>query len=407
MKKIFFAFAIAAMAFTATAQEKTSWPGHTSNKFWDNWEVSIGVGVNTAVRDVSGGPSEGAFGDRIGIEGEVAFTKWFHPIVGARIQLQGGQFANFPYGEVNGTSVKWPYMFPHLDVMFHLSNWIGGYRDDRFYSAVIFAGFGCQVSRFTDSFQEKYPLAGGTNSYFAADFGLQNRLRLSKKFDFTVELKAWMFREKGMPIGVYGKSNLASAYSLTFGLNYRFNKRGWDKAYTQADFQKYVDEAAALRDALASANAARLAAEEAAAKAQDEAARAAARAAAAQAAADEAAARAAAASKGIFAQGNAIFFNLGSAQLTATDKVRLALIADDIKAGDQNTVYTISGYADKQTGTANVNKRISESRAKNVYKYLVSCGVNADKLKYDSYGDTVQPFGEKEYKANRAAIINK
>jgi len=404
MKKVILSLVLAAFAFSASAQdgskEKTRWAGHTTNKFWYNWEISVGAGVGTAVRDVSG-PSEGAFGDRLGFEGNFSLTKWFHPIVGARLQLQGGKFSNYPAADVNGKLVKWPYMFVHMDAMINLSNWIGGYREDRFYYAVPFVGFGYQATGFTDDFQEDY--GGATNHGYAFTAGLLNKLRVSKAFDINIELKSWFFREGDMPEQVAATGRMGQAFSATVGLTYRFNKRGWDKAYTKSDIDVYMNEAQKLRDELAAANAAKAAAEEAAAQAKADADRSAARALAAQKAADEAAARAAKTAQGIHATGNVIFFNYGTSALTGTDKTRLALIADEIKAGDSKTVYTISGYADAQTGSKAGNRRVSENRAKNVYNYLVQCGVNRDQLKYDSYGDTVAPF--KEQKANRSAII--
>lgn len=407
MKKILLSLVLAAFAFSASAQEvskeKTRWAGHTTNKFWYNWEISVGAGVGTAVRDMSGS-SEGAFGDRLGFEGNISATKWFHPIIGARLQLQGGKFSNYPAGETNGELVKWPYIFVHADAMINLSNWIGGYREDRFYYAVPFIGFGYQAVDFTDSFKEKY--GEGYNGAYATVFGLLNKLRVSKQFDINIELKAWLYREGDMPSMVGGDGGFGQSFSATVGFSYRFNKRGWDKAYTQSDLDVYVNEAQKLRDDLAAANAARVAAEEAAAQSKADADRALAKAQAAQKAADEAALRAAKAAEGIHATGNVIFFNYGTSQLTGTDKTRLALIADEIKAGDSKTVYTISGYADAQTGSKAGNKRVSANRAKNVYNYLVSCGVNRDQLKYDSFGGSVAPFPSNQ-KANRAAIINK
>lgn len=414
------AFAAAASA-QESKSEKTRWAGHTTNKFWDNWELSIAGGVNVAVRDVSGHFSEGPLQDRIGYMGAFAATKWFHPIVGARLELQGGQFNNYGHYDKKTREhmpykgqelINWPYVYIHVDAMLNVSNWLGGYRDDRVYYAVLYGGFGYQANSFTENYAKHYyksePDLKADNG-FAATFGLINKFRVSKQVDINLEFQYWIYREGDMPSTDYVKVGCdgpyANAFALNLGMSYRFKKRGWDKAYTQADFQKYIDEAAAMRDQVAAANAARAAAEEAAAKAKSDAEAAAARAAAAEAEAAAAAARAAAASKGIFTDGNAIFFNLGSSKLTATDKTRLTLIADKIKAGDNSTVYTISGYADKQTGSTSINKTLSENRAKNVYNYLVSCGVDKSQLKYDSFGDTVQPFSVNA--ANRAAVIEK
>lgn len=400
MKKFLLSIALVAFAFTAFAQEETSneklrWKGHLTNRFWDNWEISVGLGGNVAFRDLN---SDGA--GKFGFEGNFSVAKWFHPIVGARVQLQGGQFTNS--SAALGENVKWPYVFAHADAMLNLSNWIGGYRADRVYYAVPFVGFGYQASCFTNKYEEKYG-DSGVNSAFAFTYGLLNKFRVGKRFDLNLELKGWLYPESDMSVLVHDNGRCASSFSATVGLTYRFNCRTWQKGYTKQELDVYVNQAQALRDELAAANAAKAAAEEAAAQAKADAARSEAKALAAQTAAEEAAAKAAAAVNGIHAQGNVIFFNYGMSQLTAGDKTRLALIADAIKA--DGGVYTISGYADANTGSKAGNKRVAANRAKNVYKYLVSCGVNADNLKYDSFGDSVAPF--ENFKANRAAIITK
>lgn len=400
MKKLILSVVVAAFAVSAFAQgtEKARWAGHATNKFWYNWEISAGAGVSLSTHDVFSG------GGHAGLSWDASLTKWIVPIVGVRAQVQGDKLSNFNKA---GDRYEWPSLYAHADVLLNLSNWIGGYREDRAYYAIPFVGFGYLAQSYKSGIDDKLNnLPYSSSQTIAGTIGLLNKFRVCKQIDINLEFKGTVFPASKVPATVYQGGRCEFMYGATLGISYRFNKRGWDKAYTKADFQKYIDEAAAMRDQLAAANAARAAAEEAAAKAKTDAERAAARAAAAEAEAAEAAARAAAAAKGVFAAGNSIFFNIGSAKLSATDKVRLSLIADQIKNTD--TVYTINGYADKKTGTATINKKVSESRAKTVYNYLVSCGVSKDKLKYASFGDTVQPYGEgANYKANRAAIIEK
>ena len=83
--------------------------------------------------------------------------------------------------------------------------------------------------------------------------------------------------------------------------------------------------------------------------------------------------------------------------------MRLDLEADLIKNGPKDKVYTIEGHADPQTGSAAVNQRISEQRAKGVYDYLVNKGVNPKQLKYEGMGDKHNQY--KDPVANRVAII--
>ena len=98
-----------------------------------------------------------------------------------------------------------------------------------------------------------------------------------------------------------------------------------------------------------------------------------------------------------------ILYKIGSSALTPEEKVRLDLKADLIKNGPKNQVYTIEGHADPQTGTAAINQRLSEQRAKAVYDYLVSKGVSPSQLRYEGMGDTHNQY--KTPVANRVAII--
>ena len=147
MKRIFLTFLIAAFASAAWAQDtpkKPSFSGFVSNGFWDNWEISLGAGAGTAL---SNGTNLKSLGDRIGFEGNFSLTKWVHPVIGLRAQLQGGWFNNY---DPEAGKMTWPYLFAHTDLMVNLSNWIGGYREDRAWYAVPFVGFGYMASNFTD-----------------------------------------------------------------------------------------------------------------------------------------------------------------------------------------------------------------------------------------------------------------
>ena len=56
----------------------------------------------------------------------------------------------------------------------------------------------------------------------------------------------------------------------------------------------------------------------------------------------------------------------------------------------------LDGYADKQTGTAEINQELSEQRVIAVRQYLVSRGIDQARISTAAHGDKVQPFsGEK------------
>lgn len=398
MKRFFLTLAVAVFALAASAGETPKRPscaGFVSNGFWDNWEISAAGGVGTAI---SNGDNLGKFGNRIGFEANFSVTKWVHPIAGLRLQLQGGQFIN--YDPTMG-KIKWPYIFVHTDFMLNFSNWAGGYRDDRAYYAVPFVGFGYMANNFTDSFQKDYNV--GTSQNFAFTYGILNKFRLSPSVDFNIELKGLLVPSRINVAQMDG--SYLFGFSATAGFTYRFNKRGWQRGvagYTAEDIQAFQDAAAigmAAAEAAEIENA-QLVQQLAAAQAQTEAARRA----AAEANAKAANATTEAEQETVLAETSIILFNYSMSTLTPQEKTRLELIANQIKSGSKDTVYQIVGHADQQTGTKAGNKRVAENRAKRVYDFLVSKGVNPNQLNYEGKGNSPDIY-KKVQAANRAAII--
>ena len=396
MKKIFLTFMVAVFAVSAWAEDtpkKPSFAGFVSNGFWDNWEISAGLGGGTAF---SNSGNLGSWGDRFGFEGNLSLTKWLHPVVGVRGQLQGGWFNNF---DADLGKLKWPYLFVHTDVMVNASNWIGGYREDRAWYAVPFAGFGYLASNFTDKSQQKS--LSGTDQEFAFTAGLLNKFRLSPAFDFNIELKGLMAKSEICPASVSGA--YLFGFTATAGITYRFNQRNWQRGvpgYTAEDIRAFQDAVAAGNAALEASKAenARLTEELAAAQAAAKEA---------EMAAAEAEAKAAAEAKKVNTSSSPtsiIFYDYSMSKLTAKDKTRLELTADLIKNGPKDRVYTIQGHADQQTGTPAGNKRVAENRAKNVYNYLIKCGVNPKQLTYEGLGNEPDVYKNIQ-KANRSVII--
>lgn len=370
------------------AQAVSKYPsikGFVSNGFWDNWEISFGGGISMlSTSNLFFKDMPGSFGDRIGFEVNVGATKWFHPVFGARVQLAGGRFRNI--SPVTDNTQRTPYLFVHTDLMINFSNWAGGYRPDRAYYAVPFVGFGYMATDFTDRTHE---LGYSTNQNFAFTAGLLNKFRIAKGWDLDIELKGWLFPESGF--GSLGSSGTyACAYSLTGGFTHRFNERNWKRQepqkYTDADIAAYTAAIAALEGSLATAR-------------NNE------KALADQLAAANKALRDAKNKKEVFVNGACpAFFKINSAALSQRNEILLDLVAEEINANPADKTYTISGYADKETGSAAYNMKLSEERAQAVADYLESKGVKADRLIVKGYGDTVQPFSG-NIENNRVVII--
>jgi outer membrane protein OmpA-like peptidoglycan-associated protein len=83
----------------------------------------------------------------------------------------------------------------------------------------------------------------------------------------------------------------------------------------------------------------------------------------------------------------------------------LKTIIELLNKADESETYTITGYADKDTGSAKGNMDLSKKRAEVVRKALVKGGIAESRLKTDARGDTVQPLGSGSI--NRCVIIKK
>ena len=62
-------------------------------------------------------------------------------------------------------------------------------------------------------------------------------------------------------------------------------------------------------------------------------------------------------------QSLSIFFRLGESEISDKNEENLKFLAEAIKASKGNEVFTITGYADRQTGTEEYNENLSKERA--------------------------------------------
>ncbi|MBR3406424.1 MAG: OmpA family protein [Bacteroidales bacterium] len=85
-----------------------------------------------------------------------------------------------------------------------------------------------------------------------------------------------------------------------------------------------------------------------------------------------------------------LYFDCGSAKLSAREKAHLEYFTDNVVNAD--TKLLVNGYADKQTGTAKRNQQLSEQRVKAVVDLLKKAGANEANIECAAHGATVQLF---------------
>lgn len=387
--KTIIVFTLTIASIPAMAQEETSTPepypsfaGFVTNKFWDNWEISADFGTGFA--SFSSG-NLGGYGDRFGLNGELSITKWLHPVVGIRGQLMGG---NYHTVHPTGGKTAWNFMFAHIDIVSNFSNWIGGYKEDRVYYAIPFAGMGLFASnRHT------------INYAFTA--GLLSRFRVCPSVDINLEIKGILGMSSLNPVSYSPRGRFLGTGNVSVGVTYRFGKRDYVRpaADCSAENLKYLKEAAeaAQKEALA-AKAAEDNLKTQLAESQKAAENA--RQQAEQAAQDLADLQ----EQHVMDESTpeqCIFFNNG-AVLSESEKLHLSVIADQIKSSTADRTYTVCGYADFSTGSYNYNIQLAELRARTVYNYLIGLGVPAERMTHQGMGRDAQPFTAR---GNQVVII--
>jgi outer membrane protein OmpA-like peptidoglycan-associated protein len=385
--------AITTVAVGVKAQEYTPirWEGVYTNRFWDNWEVAA-AGGNSLLQIAQKSSDYGKFVDRNGWNANIAVSKWIVPTLGMRLQLDAGEFRNYtrPMLRTGSTEVRMPYLYVHGDILINMSNWIGGYNPDRFYSAVSYMGFGYTALSWTKKSDTPY------NGEYAFTTGLINKFRVSPRFDIELDLRTGIMAGKSLPKSIQRGGRFAVAMSASVGVAYRFNQRNWSPAYSQVDVDGYLLAIMALEEQLLERNAQikRANSNFAALKTENETLRNS----LAESRAQDNMATSAMPTESV------VFFAIGEAKLTDYAKATLDSAISLLMATD--TTIVVTGYADKETGSAKRNEQLSKERAENVANYLIGLGLPASRITTNWVGDTEQAFTSPDTPlVNRCVII--
>ena len=372
MRKIMLISLVALLPLLGTAQSKqandeavnskASWKGFVTNRFWDNWFISVGAGGQMYFGEYDSEPS---FGKRLSPSFDLSVGKWLMPTLGARLQVSGftlrgatndpnNIYATWLTG-IGNYRQRWRQFNMHVDGLLNLSNWIGGYRTDRFYEAVPFAGFGFI-----------HGCSSADNTAFMFTAGLLNKMRISDAFDVNVELRGSLVPQDFD--GEVGGSKGEGILSLTAGISYKFNQRKFRKEQKTKLVPTGIskEDLRAVEDKLAAES-------QRAAKLQKDLD---------QSRRDLDEARKAGQKKDVelVTSKLTVFFEINRTALSAKEKVNLRNYAEMIKSTPDKK-YTVTGYADKSTGSDKYNQKLSEKRAQAVVDFLVKeCGVNSNQL---------------------------
>lgn len=388
MKRTLLTIALVVVAMAGVAQnnvqeQNTKRGPYLTNKFFDNWFLSVGAGAQTYYKTLSG-ENLGTFRKRLTPEFDVSLGKWVTPSVGVRAQWQGVSVNGYSYGGAYqkgsvGNGIfrdNFRYSFVHADFLYNLSNAIGGFREDRCYNLIPFIGFG-----WVGAWNGDKKVSDKLDSELAASVGLLNTFRVCKALTINLELKSMIVREK--IDGQFQGGRIGYLPSVSAGLTYKFRKRDWNRVPvcqpTPCDYTPYNNRIKAVEDELA------------AAKAQIDRL---------QKELDDC--RNQAPCKEVAVALTPVFFKHDSYAIGEEQKINIKNIAEVIKS-TPGVVYDVNGHSNK-IGGAEYNLKLSERRANAVYNELIANGVDAEQLKVVAYGQKDYPYGN-SIPLNRVVIV--
>ena len=381
-----------------------------TNRFGANWFIGIGAGAQMYFGDHD---KQMRFVDRLTPNFELYFGKWFTPGLGIRLGANGYKIKgvsgwtghnlahpNVNYKNYAGYIVDWnpatqtgkvyqhtpanvgyplyeteqQYIHAHADVLFNLSQLVCGYNEDRVYSLIPYAGLGFAASL------EKASPSGEHSHELSASVGILNRFRVSRALDINLDIRGAFFNDhfdqEDASLTPQGKIALTSGawgeglLTATLGVSYNIPRRGWDRS-TNTTIRVNENVLNDLRNRLGD-----LENQNNDLRRQLEAAL----------------NREVTPENVVSAIPLLVTFPINRWTLSNKDRVNLGFLADALKANPK-LVYSVTGFADKGTGSKTRNIFLARKRAEAVYDCLVKeFGVSESQLKKDSQGGVANMY---------------
>lgn len=380
MRKVLLTLSLSVLCLSALAQDPEG--------FFPGWYFGAKGGVSLTAGETN---ESNLLSPRAALD----FGYQFTPVFGLRAEASAWEGK----GALPAIDKIFKYNFGqlNLDATFDLCNLFGKYKFNRTVNPYLFAGIGIN-DRFNNDeaqalkadFPVKNWLWDDSVISFTGRFGLGADFRLCDALAITLEvadnvLSDHFNSKDGNAWNVFN-SEVDFDYQLTAlaGLKFNFGAANKRKAAIAAAEAAAAEAAAA---AAAKAAADKAAAEKAAAERAAAEKAAAEKAAAERAAAEKAAAEAARAAARATVEN--VYFTINKYDINPSEVAKIDHIIAVMKQYPE-AVVSITGYADKFTGTAKRNLFLSQERAAVVCKALVDAGISQDRITSNFYGDTKQ-----------------
>ena len=370
LKNIMMTAVLAMGSLAASAQEAPK----TEYVFNPHWYVQAQVGAQYTLGEVK-------FGDLISPNFQIGVGRQFTSLWGARFSINAWQSKGGinEYSWTDGAKVgkekyNWKFIAPQLDATFNLSNAIAGFNPNRTVSVGLLAGIGANIAFSNDDAVALAPTDAthnhgsenlkyawdGTKVRFLGRFGANVDFRIDDAWSIGVEATANVTTDK------YNSKKAGNGdwyFNALVGVRYNIGKTYSTRTITPpAPVEKVVErivekivEVPAKTDERVKGGKLR----------------------------------------------REVFFTIGKNKISQDGFNKIQEVVDFMKKYPEATV-TVTGYADRGTGSAKFNDRIAARRADVVETELVNRGIARDRIVKSSKGSRVQPFNDNDM--NRVTI---
>ena len=368
LNKVILSGVVALSCVSASAQEADK----TVNVFTPHWYAQAQIGGQYTLGEIG-------FGKLLSPNVQVGVGYNFNQVVGARFSLNTWQSKAGQKFAGNTYKWKWNYVAPMVDATFNLTNLFCEYNPDRLVEVGV---FGANIAWGNDEAKDaqaailkneaatealKYgatPLENiwdGTKTRFVARVGANVDFRVSDRVKLGVELSANTLSDK------YNSKKAGNPdwyFNALVGVKVALGETHTTKVIPAPKPVEKIIERIIEKPAPAPAPKVET-------KVVEENFR------------------------------RDIFFPIGNTNIAKSQSTKIAEIVEYMKENPDAKI-TLTGYADKGTGSAAFNDKIAARRALTVYNTLAAKGVAKSRMIKESKGSRVQPFEENDM--NRVTI---
>ncbi len=361
IKNILLSSVVAMGCISASAQEADK----TVNVFNPHWYVQAQIGGQYTLGEIS-------FDKLLSPNAQLGVGYNFNKVVGARLSLNAWQSKAGQKVQNTTYKWKWNYVAPMVDATFNLSNLFCGFDPNRVVDFGVFGGIGANIAWGNDEAADaqKAILANktvsnatsvgvhapleylwdGSKAHFAARLGANVDFRVSEKVKIGVELSANTLSDR---FNSKKAGNPDWYFNALVGAKIALGKTYTTKVVPAPKPVEKIIERIIEKPVVAPVK------EEVKEVAED------------------------------FRRD--IFFTIGNSTIAKSQRNKISEIVTYMQENPDAKI-TLTGYADKGTGSAAINDKIAARRAQTVYNTLAAKGVAKNRMIKKSMGSRVQPF---------------